>query len=75
MPKVCAACGKGQMIGRKYKRRGMKKKQGGVGSKVTGRSLRRFLPNLQKVKVNLNGTIKRVLVYTSCIASGKITKA
>ncbi|MCK5014538.1 MAG: 50S ribosomal protein L28 [Candidatus Omnitrophica bacterium] len=75
MAKVCAICQKGIIPGVKYKRRGQIKRTGGAGSKIVGKTLRRFLPNLQKVKVNLNGTIKRIKVCTSCISAGKITKA
>ncbi len=36
---------------------------------------RRFLPNLQTVRVNQDGTVRRLSVCTSCIHSGRITKA
>ena len=75
MAKVCEICQKGIIPGVKYKRRGQIKRTGGAGSKIIGKTLRRFLPNLQKVKVNLNGTIKRIKVCTSCISAGKIVKA
>ncbi|MFA5147665.1 MAG: 50S ribosomal protein L28 [Candidatus Omnitrophota bacterium] len=75
MSKVCDICGKGKMAGMKIKRRGMAKKDGGVGRKITGRSIRRFTPNLQKIKVNMKGTIKTIKVCTACIRSGKIVKA
>jgi len=32
-------------------------------------------PNLQTVKVNDNGTIKRIQVCTSCLRAGKVQKA
>lgn len=32
-------------------------------------------PNLQSVKANLNGTIKRIKVCTSCIKANKVQKA
>lgn len=32
-------------------------------------------PNLQSVKVNVNGTVKRIKVCTSCLRAGKIQKA
>ncbi len=75
MSKVCDICGKGKLAGMSIKRRGMAKKDGGVGRKITGRSIRRFSPNLQKVKVNMKGVIKTIKVCTSCIRSGKIVKA
>ena len=75
MSKVCDICGKGKMAGKVIKRRGKAKKEGGVGRKITGRSIRRFSPNLQKIKVNLKGVIKTLKVCTACIRSGKIIKA
>jgi large subunit ribosomal protein L28 len=58
----------------KYKRRGQIKRTGGAGSKIVGKSLRRFNPNLQRIKINIKGTIKRALVCTSCIQGGRILK-
>ncbi|MFH1479004.1 MAG: 50S ribosomal protein L28 [Candidatus Omnitrophota bacterium] len=75
MSRVCAICNKGPMAGRKISRRGMAKAKGGVGKKITGITKRRFLPNLQTVKIILKGTTKRVKVCTGCIKAGKITKA
>lgn len=73
--KVCQYCGKGAIPGVKYKRRGMEKKKGGAGSKIVGKTLRRFLPNLQRIKANLNGTVRRVHACTSCIQLGRVVKA
>lgn len=75
MAKECIICHKTSQPGIKYKRRGQIKRTGGAGSKIVGKTLRRFMPNLQKIKINLNGTIKRALVCTSCISAGKIVKA
>ena len=75
MARACVICGKSSIPGNKYKRRGAKKLHGGAGSKITGKTLRRFLPNLQKVKIILKGTVKRALVCASCIQAGKIVKA
>ncbi len=36
---------------------------------------RRFDPNLQRVRVVLDGTAKRVYVCTRCLRSGKVAKA
>ncbi|OGR84024.1 MAG: 50S ribosomal protein L28 [Elusimicrobia bacterium RIFCSPLOWO2_01_FULL_64_13] len=36
---------------------------------------RRFLPNLQKIRVNLSGTVRRIYVCSRCIRSGKVKKA
>jgi len=75
MSRVCAICGKGPMAGRSIARRGLAKKKGGVGKKITGVTKRRFLPNLQTVRVLLKGVHKRIKVCTSCIKAGKIQKA
>lgn len=75
MPKACKICSKSPISGRKYKRRGAIKRTGGAGHKITGKTLRKFLPNLQKIKVIINGTIKRIDVCARCIKSGRIVKA
>ncbi|MCB1194559.1 50S ribosomal protein L28 [bacterium] len=75
MSKICGVCGKGPQAGRTIARRGLAKKKGGVGKNITGVTKRRFLPNLQSIKVLLNnGTIKRMKVCASCIRGGKIAK-
>jgi len=38
-------------------------------------NVHRQAPNLQSVKANLNGTVKRIKVCTSCIKAGKVHKA
>ena len=73
--KTCQMCGKGSIPGVKYKRRGMVKKKGGAGSKIVGKTLRRFLPNLQRVRAIIKGTVRRIHVCTSCIQLGRVTKA
>ncbi len=75
MSRICAVCGKGPVAGRTISRRGLAKKKGGVGKKITGVTKRRFLPNLQTIRVNRNGTVRRIKVCTSCIKAGKIQKA
>lgn len=73
--KTCEICGKGSIPGVKYKRRGQIKRTGGAGSKIIGKTLRVFKPNLQRIKINLKGTIKRAWVCTSCIQKGSAVKA
>ncbi len=73
--RACIICDKSATSGRKYKRRGMEKKKGGAGSKVVGKSFRAVMPNLQRIKVLLNGTVQRALVCTSCIQANKVTRA
>ena len=63
------------MVGNSITHRGKAKYLGGVGTKVTGITARKFRPNLQKVHVSTaNGTHKTVQVCTQCIRSGAITK-
>ncbi|NQT22570.1 MAG: 50S ribosomal protein L28 [Candidatus Omnitrophica bacterium] len=75
MAKVCFVCGKKTVAGKTIARRGLAKKYGGVGQRITGISKRRFLPNLQTVKTVVNGKNKRVRVCTKCLKAGKIVKA
>ncbi len=75
MPKECVICHRGPVAGRKYSRRGMAKYKGGAGIKIARKNLRRFLPNLQRVKVLLNGSVQRVNICTKCIKSGLAIKA
>src|SRR5947209_1862349 len=53
----CAITGKKPVKGRQYARRGKAKYLGGVGKKVTGKSTRRFKPNLQRIKIVVNGQV------------------
>lgn len=46
MTKECQVTGKKAGRGYKYTTRGIAKKNKGIGIKVTGKTLRRFLPNL-----------------------------
>ncbi|MFH1063341.1 MAG: 50S ribosomal protein L28 [Candidatus Omnitrophota bacterium] len=75
MSRVCEICGKGPVAGRSITQRGMAKKKGGVGRKTTGITKRVFRPNLQNIKIAVKGASKTAKVCTSCIRSGKITKA
>lgn len=73
--KLCFICGKRPITGNSIARRGLAKKKGGVGKKITGITRRRFLPNLQTVRIVLqNGTHKRAVVCTGCIKAKKIRK-
>jgi large subunit ribosomal protein L28 len=75
MSQVCEVCGKSPQMGNAVEVRGKAKYLGGVGTKVTGISRRRFAPNLQRVRVTTaRGTNKRMRVCTQCIRSGAITK-
>lgn len=75
MARQCEICGKGAQLGNQVTTRGKQKYLGGVGTKVTGITRRKFRPNLQSVKTSTpNGSHKSVLVCTQCLRSGAITK-
>lgn len=74
MSKVCEICGKRPHSGNTISRRGLAKKKGGVGKRITGVSKRTFLPNLQKVRALIDGKVKTIRVCTKCIRAGKIVK-
>lgn len=51
MSKVCEVTGKRPVSGYKYCIRGIAKKKKGIGLKVTGKTKRRFIPNLKKKRI------------------------
>jgi large subunit ribosomal protein L28 len=61
MAKVCEICGKRPLFGNNV-------------SHAHNITKRRFVPNLQRVRAVVNGTPKRILVCTSCLKAGKVTK-
>jgi len=75
MSRRCDICGKEPSVGYKIVRRGKAKKAGGVGQHITGKTKRRWLPNIQKTKVIIDGVPRRVKVCTSCLKAGKVQKA
>ena len=76
MSKVCEICGKRPVAGKVISRRGMAKKKGGVGKKVTGIAKRRFFPNLQKIRATLEGGLRKTLrVCAKCLKAGKVQKS
>jgi large subunit ribosomal protein L28 len=75
MSRACEVCGKKPVLGNTVTHRGKAKYLGGVGTKVTGISRRKFSPNLQNVHVSTsNGTKKAMRVCTRCLRSGAVTK-
>jgi large subunit ribosomal protein L28 len=76
MARQCEICGKKPQMGNRVTIRGKAKYLGGVGTKVTGITRRRFLPNLQPVNVTTpKGTNVSMKVCTQCIRSGRIRKS
>ena len=74
MSRVCAVTGRRTRIGNQVKRRGLAKKEGGVGRRVTGRSKRTFKPNLQPVRIlTPDGAVVTLKLSTKVIKRGLIT--
>jgi large subunit ribosomal protein L28 len=62
MAKVCDICGKKPSVGNNV-------------SHAHNLTKRRWLPNLQTVKANVNGATKTLRVCTKCLKAGKVQKA
>lgn len=62
MAKVCQICEKRPVSGNNI-------------SHAHNKTRRRWLPNLQSVRVDVNGTTRRMRVCTTCIKQGRIRKA
>ena len=62
MARVCAVCAKGPVTGNNV-------------SHANNRTKRRWYPNLQTVRVNVDGAVKRIRVCTQCLKSNRIKKA
>lgn len=74
MARVCQLTGKKTVFGRSVSRRGKAKYLGGVGVKTTGIAKRTFKPNIQKVRVVVDGQVCRMKVSTKALRLGLITK-
>ena len=74
MPRVCAITGKKTSFGNQITHRGKAKYLGGVGTKVTGITSRKFRPNIQKVRAVVDGQIVRIKVSTKAIRNGLVVK-
>ena len=75
MGQQCAVTGKKPVLGYKYAHRGKAKYLGGVGVKVTGKSRRIFKPNLQRIKVEIDGQVMHMRVCVKAIRSGLVKRA
>jgi len=73
MSRVCDVTGRRTRVGRNVARRGMAKKDGGVGVRCTGRTKRTFKPNIHKVRVlDPEGRVLRLKLSTRAIKTGVI---
>jgi large subunit ribosomal protein L28 len=62
MSKICEICGKKPLVGNNV-------------SHAHNVTKRRFNPNLQRVRANQDGRVKKMMVCTQCIKSGYVVKA
>ena len=74
MPRVCYFTGKKTSFGNQKTHRGKAKYLGGVGTKVTGVTGRKFRPNIQKVRAVVDGQIVRIKVSAKAIRNGLVVK-
>jgi len=74
MARVCEVCGKRTESGAQIARRGLPKKKGGIGLRITGHTLRKFKPNIQRVRAVVNGVPTRIKICTRCLKAGKLVK-
>ncbi|MBI5206255.1 MAG: 50S ribosomal protein L28 [Candidatus Firestonebacteria bacterium] len=62
MARVCEICGKRPRVGNQV-------------SHANNKTKKRWFPNLQRVKVLQDNSVKRINVCTSCLQAGKVRKA
>jgi large subunit ribosomal protein L28 len=74
MSRVCQFTGKKTTAGKSIARRGKAKYLGGVGRKITGITNRKFKPNVQTVRAEVNGTVSRVKASAKAIKMGLVVK-
>ena len=74
MSRKCPFTGKRTRSGHKYAHRGKAKYLGGVGIKTTGKTKRKFKPNMQRVRAVIDGKICRINVSAKAIRNGLIVK-
>jgi large subunit ribosomal protein L28 len=66
--------GRRTRTGRSVSRRGIAKKKGGIGLRCTGRSMRKFKPNIHVVRVLTPwGSIVRMKLSARAIKTGVVT--
>jgi large subunit ribosomal protein L28 len=74
MAKVCQVTGKRPSMGFTYVTRGIAKKKKGIGIKVTGKTRRRFMPNLQTKRFWLPEEKRFISLRLTCSAMRTIEK-
>jgi len=58
----CDVCGKGPLVGNNI-------------SHANNKTKKRSLPNLQRIRANVNGSVKRMRICMRCLKAGKVVKA
>jgi large subunit ribosomal protein L28 len=61
MARACEICGKARSVGNNV-------------SHANNKSRRVWQPNLQVVRANVAGTVRRILACTRCLRSGRVVK-
>ncbi|MEE9143751.1 MAG: 50S ribosomal protein L28 [Candidatus Binatia bacterium] len=61
MARICSICGKRRSVGHNV-------------SHANNKTKRVWHPNLQRVRARVNNQVRRVLVCTQCIHSGRVQK-
>ena len=74
MSRVCRFTGRRTHAGNTYTHRGRAKYLGGVGTKVTGKTKRKFKPNIQVVTAMVDGSPQRVKASAKAIRMGVVVK-
>lgn len=74
MPRICYFTGKKTRIGNQKTHRGKAKYLGGVGTKCTGITPRKFKANIQTVRAVVDGQVTRIKVSTKAIKMGLVKK-
>jgi large subunit ribosomal protein L28 len=74
MPRVCEFTGRRTSVGHTYTHRGKAKYLGGVGIKVTGKTKRKFRPNLQTLTAVVGKSVRRIKVSTKAMKMGLVVK-
>lgn len=74
MSRTCAFTGRRTATGRSLRYRGKAKYLGGVGKKITGKTKRKFRPNIQNVTALVDGKPVRLKASTKAIKSGLVVK-
>ena len=62
MARVCSVCGKGIISGNNV-------------SHANNHNRRKWKPNLRRVKATQDGSVKKILVCSRCLRSGKVQRA